>query len=143
MDDILYYLDPKRGDQKRAAVFKQLQAQMFEENHGGRMAGHFSGNRLYKTLAQHWWREGMYADSLSYCKNCPECAIVSEGGRVWKPCLHTIPISRPFQIGGVDIMELPKTKRGNQYVIVLFTKWPLTFPAPDQKSSRIARLLVE
>ena len=143
VDDILYYLGSKRGDQKRAAVPKQLRAQMLEENHGGRMAGHCSGNQLYKTLAQHWWWEGMYADSLSYCKNCPEWAIVSGGGRVPKPPLHAIPISRPFQIVGVDIMELPKTKRGNQYVIVLFTKWPLAFPAPDQKFSHIARLLVE
>ena len=58
-------------------------------------------------------------------------------------CRNHPSISRPFQIVGVHIMELPKTKCGNQYVIVLFTKWPLAFPAPDQKSSRIVRLLVE
>lgn len=35
---------------------------------------------------------------------------------------------------------------GNKYIIVfqnLFTKWPMVFPAPDQKSERIARLLCE
>lgn len=85
-------------------------------------------------------------DSPIYCKNCPECAIVAGSGRVPRPPLHPIPISRPFEINGVDIMELPKTKCGNQYVIVFqyfLTKWPLVFPAPDQKSIRIARLLVE
>ena len=46
-------------------------------------------------------------------------------------------------------MELPVITQGNQYVIVfqdLFTKWPMVFPTPDQKSeriARIARLLVE
>ena len=43
-------------------------------------------------------------------------------------------------------MELPVTDRGNRYVIVFqdfFTKWPLVFPAPDQKAIRIARLLVD
>ena len=43
-------------------------------------------------------------------------------------------------------MELPITARGNQYVIIfqdLFTKWPIVFPAPDQKAECIARLLVE
>ena len=43
-------------------------------------------------------------------------------------------------------MELPITARGNQYVIIfqdLFTKWPIVFPAPDQKAKCIARLLVE
>ena len=43
-------------------------------------------------------------------------------------------------------MELPVTTQGNRYVIVfqdLFTKWPMVFPTPDQKSERIACLLVE
>ena len=35
----------------------------------------------------------------------------------------------PFQIIGVDIMELPTTRRGNCYVVVLFfSKWPSTRP---------------
>ena len=47
---------------------------------------------------------------------------------------------------GVDVMELPKTKKGNQYVVVFqdfLTKWPMVFPIPDQKAIRIVRLLVE
>lgn len=138
VDDILYNLDPKQG--VRAGVRKQLRTQMLEENHSGCMAGHFSGILLNKTLSRHWWREGMYADSLLYCKNCPGCAIIGEGGRLPKPPLNPISISRPFEIVGVDIMELLKTRHENQY---LFTKWPLVFLVPDQKSSRIAQLLVK
>ena len=43
-------------------------------------------------------------------------------------------------------MELPITKSGNRYVIVFqdfLMKWPLVFPAPDQKAIRIARLVAE
>ena len=43
-------------------------------------------------------------------------------------------------------MELPLTSKGNRYLIVfqnLFTKWPMAYPASDQKAERIARLLVE
>ena len=43
-------------------------------------------------------------------------------------------------------MELPVTQQGNQYVIVFqdfLTKWPLVYPAPDQKSIRIAKRLAE
>ena len=42
-------------------------------------------------------------------------------------------------------MELPQTDHGNMYVLVFqdfLTKWPFAFPIPDQKSSRIAELLV-
>ena len=43
-------------------------------------------------------------------------------------------------------MELLRTDRGNRCVLVFqdyLTKWPMVFPMPDEKSSRIARLLVE
>ena len=43
-------------------------------------------------------------------------------------------------------MELPRTTQGNRYVVVFqdfLSKFPLVFPAPDQKSLRIAKLLVE
>ena len=88
----------------------------------------------------------MYTDALEYAKNCPQCAIVQGTGRRQKPSLHPIVTERPFQILGVDIMELPITTRGNRYVIVfqdLFTKWPVVVPVPDQKAVRIAQILVE
>ena len=60
--------------------------------------------------------------------------------------LEPIPVQRPFQILGVDVMDLPKTELGNQHVLVFqdfLTKWPLVFPIPDQKTSRIVKLFVE
>ena len=57
-----------------------------------------------------------------------------------------IPVDHPFQIMGVDIMELSLTTKGNKYLIFfqnLFTKLPMAFPTPDQKTERISRLLVE
>ena len=43
-------------------------------------------------------------------------------------------------------MELPCTDWGNKYAVVfqdLFTKWPMVFATPDQKSERIVKLLCE
>ena len=88
----------------------------------------------------------MYKDVMEFCRSCGECATVTGVGRRCRPPLHPIPVQRPFQIIGVDIMELPVTEQGNRYVIVFqdfLTKWPLVFPAPDQKAIRIARLVAE
>ena len=52
----------------------------------------------------------------------------------------------PFDCVGVDVLQLPKTKRGNKYAIVFMdylTKWPEVFTAPDQSTPTIAKLLVE
>jgi len=64
--------------------------------------------------------------SVNYAKNFPECTIVTGGGNVSRPSLYPIPVQGPFQILGIDIMELPKINTGNKYVIVLqdfLTKW--------------------
>jgi len=53
---------------------------------------------------------------------------------------------RPFQIVGIDAMELPRAKDGNKYALVLqdfLTKRPLVYPMPDQKTLQIVKILVE
>ena len=57
------------------------------------------------TLNHLWW-EGMNKDGLDHSKNCPQCAIVSDGGHEHKPPLHPIPAEQAYQILGVDIMEV-------------------------------------
>ena len=109
-------------------------------------SGHFSGNRLYNTLLRHWWWPGMYLVATAYCKKCPECAISTGTSRQHRPPLQPIPVQRPFQIVGLDIMDLPCTEQGNKHVVVfqdMFTKWPMVFAVPDQKTERIVRLLCE
>ena len=145
-DEILYYVDPRQKQQRRVAVPRHLYEQILRESHSGEMCGHFSGKRTYATLVRLWWWDGMHTDVLRFVRNCPVCATVSGGGKVIRPPLHPIPVQRPFQLIGVDVMDLPMTNDGNCHVVVFqdyLTKWPLVFPVPDQKSIRLVRLLVE
>ena len=140
------FLDHTREDRKRIAVPLHLREKIMRESHGGKYSGHFAGPKLYKTLSQQWWWSDMYNDVLSYCKRCPECATVTGSSHQHRPPLKPIPIQRPFQKIGVDIMDLPCTEQGNKHVIVfqdMFSKWPLLFPIPDQRAERIAQLLCE
>ena len=101
-----------------------------------------NNNRLYNALIRTWWWEGMYSYVNRYCKSCPQCVTVSGAGRTGRPTIRPI----PFQIFGVDVMDLPKTESGNKHVLVFqdfLTKWPLVFPIPDQKTTRISQILVE
>lgn len=144
--DVLYYLDPKHQGRRRAVVPCHLRNKIMEETHSGVFAGHFSSQRLYNTLARVWWWDGMYCDAVRHVKKCPNCAIVTGGGRVVNPPLQPIPVRRVFQIVGVDVMDLPKTDQGNKHVLVFqdfLSKWPMVFPIPDQKSERIVKILVE
>ena len=146
IDGVLLYLDRKYSGQKCAVVPEQLREQILKEYHSGPMSGHFSGPRLYSTLVRRWWWRGMYTDTISYCKKCPQCIIVGGTGRINRPPLHPIPVQRAFQIMGIDIMDLPKTEMGNCHVVVFqdfLTKWPMVFPVPDRRALRLAKLLAE
>ena len=146
VDGILYYVDHRHDNCRRVAVPQHLRERLLQETHGGRHGGHFSNHKIYNTLLKHWWWPGMHADVVTFCKRCPDCAIVTGGSRQHRPPLRPIPVERPFQKIGVDIMDLPCTLRGNRHVVVfqdMLTKWPMVFPVPDQKAERLARLLCE
>ena len=88
----------------------------------------------------------MYRDIINYTGGCAQCAIVSGGGKKQLPPMQSISVDHPFQIIGVDIMELPLTSNGNRYVIVfqdLFTKWRMVYVIPDQKTERIVKLFTQ
>ena len=66
-------------------------------------------------------------------------------GKAVRPCLTPIPVGGPFDQLGVDVLQLPLSKRGNKYAVVFMdyhTKWPEVFPAKDQSAYTIAKLLV-
>ena len=144
--EVVYYVHPKTRN-KHVVVPSHLREKILRETHAGKYSGHFSGRRLYDTLSSKWWWEGMYSDAERFASSCPECIVATGTGRKIKPPLHPIPVQRPFQILGIDVMDrLPVTERGNRHVVViqdLFTKWPLVFPVPDQKALRIAKLIAE
>ena len=145
IDGVVYRTDPKTRH-KCAVVPGHLREELLRVTHAGKYSGHFSGRRLFDTLAMSWWWETMRADAESFVRSCPECVVATGTGRRYKPPLHPIPVEHPFQVLGIDIMDLPLTEKGNKHVVViqdLFTKWPLVFPVPDQKATRIARLIAE
>ena len=145
-DGVLYFIDHRHGNQIRVVVPRQLREKLLQEVHRGTSSGHFSARKVYNALLRHWWWSGMYADVLAFCKRCPNCATVTCAGRQHRPPLRPIPVTRPFQKIGVDIMDLPCTERGNKHVVVfqdMLTEWPMVFPVPDQKTERIVRLLCE
>ena len=145
-DKVLYFIDPKLVHHKRIAVPKHLRKDLLDKTHRSRMGGHFSGQRLYNALARNWWWDGMYSDAMKFSHSCPECLIVKGSGRHRPPPLRPIQVSRPFQVLGVDIMDLPKSSSGNKHVLVFqdyFTKWPMVYAIPDQKTHRIVDILVK
>ena len=52
-----------------------------------------------------------------------------------KPPLYPIPVSRPFQVLGVDIMDLPMTESGNKHVVVFQDHFTWCIQCPIRRQS--------
>ena len=88
----------------------------------------------------------MRSDVRKHCRSCLTCATRREVGHATHPPLQLIPVGGPFHCVGVDILKLPLTYDGNQYVLVFLdylTKWVEAFPIKDQKAKTVLRMLVE
>ena len=60
------------------------------------------------------------------------------------PMLHPIPVSDTWKKVGIDLIELPKSRNGNQYCITLtdyFSKWPEAEAVPTKEARHVAAFL--
>ena len=84
----------------------------------------------------------MWSDIRRCCNSCLNCATHTGQSQKIKP--PTIPIptgSKPFEMVGVDVLQLPETYHGNKYAVVFmdhFTMWPEVIAVPDQTAETIA-----
>ena len=87
----------------------------------------------------------MRRDTHNYCLNCTVCRSRRSGNAPIVP-LKSIPVGGPWECVGVDVLKLPRTRSGKNYLVVFqdyLTKWPEAFPVANQDTITIARLLVE
>ena len=106
-------------------------------------AGHQETNRTMARLSEIAYWVGMGKDIGYYCSQCMTCQITKAPPNQPAP-LQPIMASRPWELIAVDILKVPMSSRGNQYLFVIqdyFSKWPFAILLPDQKAERIVRAL--
>ena len=91
------------------------QQNLFLEVHQGVFSGHFREAKIHSQLSQQYWWPGMRKHIADWCRACLTCAFRNIGAPV-RPPLTPIPVGGPFDRVGVDVLQLPKTKRGYKYV---------------------------
>ena len=85
----------------------------------------------------------MAKDVAQYCSRCVRCQTTKALPGVPAP-LQPVIASRPWELVAVDVLKVPMSLQGNEYILVAqdyFTKWPFAVPMPDQRAERIVRIL--
>ena len=106
-------------------------------------SGHQGSDRTLSILSDSAYWVGMMRDVNHHCSHCFNCQVSK--APVNKPApLQPVITTRPWEMVAVDILKVPPSGTGKQYILVVqdyFSKWPFAFAMTDQKADRIVQLL--
>ena len=88
----------------------------------------------------------MYFTITFQVRRCEVCQLNNRKFDKPSPLLHTIPVSDTCKKVGIDLIQLPKSRNGNQYCITLadyFSKWPEVEAIPTKEASHVATFLLK
>jgi len=108
-------------------------------------AGHQGSDHTLSQLSQTAYWVGMAKDVICHCSHCSKCQFNKSLPAHTAP-LQPIIASRPWELVAVDILKVPQSAQGNQYILVVqnyFSKWPFVQAMPDQKAERIVKSLCD
>ena len=108
-------------------VPKKLRSQLLTEAHSGCFGGHFSERKVYDSRS-YWWY-GLRRVVRKFCRSCLNCVTRRGPDHSYRPPLMPIPLRGPFHRIAVDVLQLPLTSSGNEYIVFIdyLTKWVEAF----------------
>src|SRR6185436_5270281 len=113
--------------------------------HNHPSAGHFGIEKTYQKIKKRFYWTTMLKDIKQYIKYCDSCQ--RRGKKGGKSHLYPIPIEDVFERIGIDyIGPLPKTAKGNKYIIVAMdylTKWPEAKAVKEATAKESAKFIYE
>ena len=115
VEEVLYHLASDKT--LRVVVPESDCMKLVQQSHGGNFRGHLGDVKVYGLLCKHYWWPRVRKDVARWCKSCLTYATWHVGRSV-KPLLTPIPVRDPFDHVGVDVVQLPATKKSHKYAVV-------------------------
>ena len=110
-------------------------------------AGHLGVTKTKDRIMQRYYWPGIFSDIAKYCRTCQVC---QKSGSRHTPRARLIPmpiVQRLFQRIAMDIVgPLPKTSRGNRYILVICnyaTRYPEAVALPRVIGPTVVKELIQ
>ena len=130
----------------QAVIPESLVPQVLQEIHGNPSSGHFGIQRtLHRAESMCFW-PFMHKDITNYCRTCTACESIRSPNPKHQAPLLSIKTDHPLQMVFADIAELPTSRKGNRYILVIvdhFSKYTNIYPMRDQTAHTVAKHLFE
>ena len=100
---------------------------------------HLGPQKLYHTLQLTCYWPGMSDDIVDFCSACTVCKEYKPHGPR-KALLGCMPIGKPWEFIATDILKVPMSSKGHQYILTFqdyFTKFLYATPIADQSAETV------
>lgn len=143
--NILSFKDKRK--KIRIVLPESLIGEVLKASHKLKSGGHLGRERTWKMVENTCYRPGLRNIVNNYVKNCTLCMNKKARSKIQEVEATEIKTANfPFQDISIDILgPLPKTPRGNKYLLVIvdrFSKWTEALPLPDTSTQMIAEKLI-
>lgn len=124
-----------------------IRSSVMELAHEG-ISGHLGQKNTYRKLFNHFYWPNIKNDVREFVKSCHTCQLVGKPNEtIPRAPLTPIPVpTEPFEKIVIDCVgPLPKTKKGNQYLLTVMcaaTRYPEAYPLRDIKAKNIVSHLL-
>ena len=131
----------------QVVIPSSIRRSVIELSHDG-LAGHLGQQNTYKKILAHFYWPGIKKDVANYVKTCVTCQITGKPNEVIPQApLQPIPVTaEPFERIVIDCVgPLPKTKKGNQYLLTVMdtsTRYPEAFAMKDIQATKVVKNLL-
>lgn len=97
---------------KRYFVPNKLREEFIKENHDGLLAGHWGLEKTLKRMKEYYC-EGMRNEVKEYIESSVTCVLFNPAV-IMTPPLKPIETKEPFEMIGIDILEIGQALSGNR-----------------------------
>ena len=146
--DILYRMKLNKlgATTLQPVIPENLIPKVLEELHGHPSAGHFGPQRtLLRAEATCYW-PFMRRDITNHCSTCAPCESFRSPNPKYQAPLRSITTDHPLQMVFADIAELPTSRNGYRYILVIidhFSKYVNIYPMKNQTAQTVAKHIFE
>ena len=111
------------------------------------LAGHLCRDKTVKRISRRFFWPALFHDVADYCRRCPECQRTAKGSHRRVPLIPLPIMKEPFERIVLDIVgPLPRSRRGNQYILVVCdyaTRYPEAMPLRSIDAGTVAEHLIQ
>ena len=141
-------LDPIENGEEgwKLVVPIEFRDQVLKEVHCTTSTGHFGIEKTYDRLCRDYYWRGAYYDVVRFVKQCQLCQQYKVAKIKSQGLLSSRIVEKPWTVVAVDLMEFPRSKTQNKYLIVftdLFTKWVEMKPVRNATGKAVSKAFEE